>query len=141
MSLNETLTSELGPDDGGDPRRFHDRRTWDDQPRPNGRKALQLCGQVKDALHGILAECRDDVVRDLIVVSVVPAPNSARLLVAVAVSNTADATDATDPDTILERLHRHLGPIRAEVAASINRRKVPELAFVVTVASERFGSL
>ncbi len=131
MSLSESLTSELGPDDGGDPRRFHDRRTWDDQPRPNWRKALQLCGQVKDALHGILAECRDDVVRDVFVVSVVPAPNSARLLVAVAVSNTADATD---PDTILERLHRHLGPIRAEVAASINRRKVPELAFVVVAS-------
>ena len=131
MSVSESLTSETGPDDGGDPRRFHDRRTWDDQPRPNGRKALQLCGQVKDALHGILAECRDDVVRDCIVVSVVPAPNSARLLVAVAVPNTADATDH---NAILERLHRHLGPIRAEVAASINRRKVPELAFVVVMS-------
>jgi len=133
MSLSKSLTSELEPDDGGDPKRFHDRRTWDDRPRPNGRKALQLCGQVKDALHGILAECRDGVVRDLIVVSVVPAPNSARLRVAVAVPNTADATD---PGAILERLHRHLGPIRAEVAASINRRKVPELAFVVVANGE-----
>lgn len=84
--------AEPSAEDGSDPKRFHDRRTWD-QPRKPGRKALQLCGQVADALRAILPALADEVLQNLTVVSVEPAPNSGRLLVTVAGPAPADVTD------------------------------------------------
>lgn len=119
---------DLGPEDGGDPKRFFDRRTWASRPRRPGRKALQLCGQVRDAVHSTLAGCGDAVLRDLTVVAVSPAPHSGRLLVTVAVAPTADVTDR---DAVTEHLGRALGLLRREAAAAVSRRKVPELVFEV----------
>lgn len=118
------LCSEPGPDDGSDPRL---------DPRPTtgkvgNRKALQLCGQVADTLSGLLAGCGDAVLRDLAVVSVMPAPNSSRLLVTVApvVPDTP-----VDTATVLERLGHALHRLRTEVASAITRKRVPELTFRV----------
>ncbi|QEL18011.1 ribosome-binding factor A [Limnoglobus roseus] len=122
------LTDELTPDDGQDPKQFFDRRTQYDQSRQVGRKALQLCEQVKTSLHGILAVCADDVVRDLQVLAVLPAPHTGRLQIAVAVPSTADAVDRV---TVLSHLHRVSGWIRSEVASAIHRRKTPELVWDV----------
>jgi ribosome-binding factor A len=36
-----------------------------------------------------------------------------------------------DPSEVLSRLHRQQGKLRSEVAASIHRKKVPELTFCV----------
>jgi ribosome-binding factor A len=94
----------------------------------HGRKTLQLCEQVKRAVHEILADCADDVVRNLMVVSVVPAPNTGRLKIAVAVPLTADATDRATVETHLQRAS---GFIRTQVAAAISRRNVPELVWTV----------
>jgi ribosome-binding factor A len=94
-----------------------------------GRKALQLCGQVRDALGVILPGLADEVLRGLTVVSVEPAPHTGRLRVTVAVPSPADATDRT---TAAEHLGRAAGLIRREVAASVHRRKAPELTFEVT---------
>ena len=93
-------------------------RTADDH------KAWQLCRQVERALSFILAEGGDEVLADLAVQSVVPAPNASRLLVTVASIN-----PTATPMKILEHLQRDYGRIRTEVAASINRRKAPELGF------------
>jgi ribosome-binding factor A len=93
-----------------------------------GRKALQLCGQVENALHGILSGCADEVLQNVLVVSVVPAPNTGRLLITVAVSTTADVID---PTIILQHLNRANSYLRQQVATQINRRKVPELVFAV----------
>ena len=93
-----------------------------------GRKAKQLCRQVADTLDLVLGDCRDERLQALHVISVVPAPNSSRLLVTVSVDL---AGDEFDRHGILELLDQHTGRLRAEVAASINRKRVPALAFHV----------
>jgi len=114
-----------GIDDGSDPVRYHDRRrrhatASGDRP---GRKALQLCGQVRDTLTTALAGSGDDVLRTLTVTAVEPAPNAGRLLVLLAA--------AGDPGEADEHVHRAAGWLRTEVAAGITRRAVPELTFRV----------
>ena len=120
--------AELGPEDGSDPKKFHDKRQQFPPGREPGRKAWQLCGQVQDALRGILASCSEDRLQNLMVISVEPAPNTGRLMVTVADPVSADATDRT---LSYEAIHRALGLIRVEVAAAVNRRKAPELVFRV----------
>ena len=122
------LADEIGPEDGTDPKRFHDprRQTATFGPTTPGRKALQLCSQVRDALHGILANCADDQLRNLMVVSVEPAPHAGRLMVTVAVSHTADAADRI---TVEHHLAHAAGLLRREVAAVVHRRRAPELTF------------
>jgi ribosome-binding factor A len=107
-----------GQDDGLDPRR--DRREGSGKV-PN-RKALQLCAQVARTLASVFAECSDDVLRDLTVQSVVPAPNASRLLVTVAPA-------ISEADLLAEHLRRARGMLRGEVAAVINRRRMPDLVF------------
>jgi len=91
-----------------------------------GRKLLQLCGQVRDALIGLLPGCGDAVLREALVYLVEPAPNAGRLRVIVTVPE-----GGPDGDLVRERLQRATGMLRAEVAASINRKHAPELTFAV----------
>jgi hypothetical protein len=126
ISRRELLAacSDPGPEDGLDPR-THGRS----EPRkvPN-RKALQLCGQVARTLAAVLAgECGDDVLRDLRVESVVPAPNAGRLLVTVSLAALADPGAA---DRAAGRLEHARGRLRSEVAA-VHRRRAPDLVFRV----------
>ncbi len=114
--------SDPGDLDGQDPR--YDRQT---PGRRAGRKCLQLCGQVARTLAAVLAgECGDDLLRDLVVESVTPAPNAGRLLVTVSLAPSADPALA---DSAAERLERARGRLRAEVAAAVHRRRVPDLLF------------
>ncbi len=125
-SRKEMLSAcdDVGPGDGTDPR--YDFRSPADKAR--NRKALQLCGQASEALNLALASCGDDVLRDLFIRSVVPAPNSGRLLVTVERSpSSAEVGDAE----VLARLQAAAGLLRREVAAAINRRRAPELTFRV----------
>ena len=93
------------------------------------RKAKQLCRQVADTLSLVLAgDGRDELLGCLQVQSVVPAPNASRLLVTV----TADLGEqVVDTQQVLDRLAVQMGRLRAEVAASINRKRVPLLLFQV----------
>jgi ribosome-binding factor A len=113
--------SEIGPDDGLDPRY--------DKPvggrRGPGRKALQLCRQVAEALDAALAGCGDAVLQGLRVADVKPAPNSGRLLVTVAA-----AAEPLPADEVNGHLRNAAGVLRSEVASAIHRRRVPELTFV-----------
>jgi ribosome-binding factor A len=116
---------EIGPDDGVDPRTQF--------PRPgrrrSSRKALQLRGQIARTLSVVLAyESGDDLLRNLTVTAVEPAPNSTRVLVTVCLEAPAAAVDLGE---ILERLQRASGKLRTEVAAAIHRKRVPELVFRV----------
>ena len=122
------VADDIDPDDGSDPRRFHDRRRRAipmATPRGPSRKARQLCGQVKDALAGVLAGCGDEVLRNLTVVAVEPAPHSGRLAVTVAVPTPAVPADRA---RAADRLDAALGRLRREVAAAVHRRRAPELA-------------
>jgi len=93
------------------------------------RKAKQLCRQVADTLDLVLSgDCRDELLQSLHVVSVVPAPNSSRLLVTVSADLPIEEFDRRQ---VLERLADQTGRLRSEVAASINRKRVPSLVFHV----------
>jgi ribosome-binding factor A len=115
--------AEPGPDDGLDPR--YDRLI--SPHKVANRKALQLCGQVADTLALLLAgDSADDVLRDLLVETVRPAPNSSRLLVTV-----SPCVPDADLDPIRQALDRAHGRLRGEIASAIHRRRVPELMFRV----------
>lgn len=116
------LAAEVGPEDGDDPKEFH-AKPWD-APKAAGRKAHQLCEQVKNALHSAFAACGDSLLQALTVMSVEPAPHSGRLLVIV-------HCDCVTRDEILGKLNAARGFLRTEVAAAICRRYAPELAFEV----------
>ena len=94
------------------------------------RKTLQLCSQVADTLNYVLSgDCDDELLQDLQVMSVVPAPNASQLLVTV---YPVVATEASfDPAEVRRRLLAAVGRLRSEVAASITRRKAPKLLFQV----------
>jgi len=91
-----------------------------------GRKLLQLCGQVREALISILPGCGDIVLRDVLVHLVEPAPNAGRLRVIATVPD-----DGPDAGLVQERLKKAAGMLRWEVAGAINRKHAPELAFEV----------
>ena len=88
-------------------------------------KAAQLCAQVREALSLSLAAIEDDVMLDLFVLDVTPAPDAGRLRV------TVGAGDEYTRDEILERVDHHMSALRAEVASSIHRKKTPTLVFEV----------
>lgn len=109
----------------------------EDQPtcgsdRRQSRKSKQLCRQVAESLDWVLSgDSRDELLQNLRVVAVEPAPYSSRLRVTVA---SHLPPEEAEPRAILDRLQRHSGRLRCEVAASIHRRKVPTLVFEVLVA-------
>lgn len=93
------------------------------------RKTLQLCRQIADTLNYVLSgELNDDVLRNVYVDSVQPAPDASRLMVSVAL---IDPNDTTPADKVLHRLGLWSPRIRSEVAHSIHRRKTPELSYCV----------
>src|SRR6478672_834031 len=102
-----------GPEDGRDPRL--DRRGQSGKV-PN-RKALQLCAQVARTLTAVLAACGDEVLRNLVVESVTPAPNASRLLVRVA------SSVAVEAEPLLAHLQQAHSMLRSEVASAVNRRR------------------
>lgn len=97
--------------------------------RGAGRKTLQLCSQVADTLNHVLGGQHDDLLRDLQVMSVVPAPDASQLLVTVYPVSQSEA--AFDTDEVQRRLSTAAGHLRGEVAASITRKKTPKLMFQV----------
>lgn len=110
-------------------RRQVNRYIASDQPRRPDRKTLQLCGQIADTLNYVLTgELDDDVLRNVYVERVEPAPDASRLMVHVA---PLDANDPTPPALMLQRLHEASATLRSEVAASIHRRKTPQLSFCI----------
>ncbi len=128
------VCDEIGPDDGVDPRevakaKMAQHRSLNPAPRGIGRKAQQLGRQVGETLDSVLAgDSRDELLRGLRVVSVVPAPDASRLLVTLAPRPPFDA-GSIDPAAILAHLQRASGWLRTEVATAVTRRKAPLLAF------------
>ncbi len=123
----EQLCTEAWAEDGIDPR-----LTKREAMPKVGRKALQLCSQIRDALDvALAAECGDPLLQALSVIDVQPAPNSARLLVMLRLP-----TD-TSADEVTAHLSRAAGKLRCEVATAITRKQVPELAFCVVSPQPR----
>ena len=136
------LCAEPGEEDGLDPRLGMRRGGRGGRTRHSGgpafgpgsptppvdRKAAQLCRQVAVTLDEVLAECRDDVLRDLHVVDVAPFPDASRLLVTVSAVD-AGAPGSPGPEAVLEHLRHAGGHLRREVAAAVTRRHAPLLVY------------
>jgi ribosome-binding factor A len=91
-------------------------------------KTAALCKQVARALALALAgECADPLLQSLQVDEVLPAPNAGRLLVRLRAPNAS-------PLEILPRLEHVRGLLRASIAASIARKRTPELLFAIIPA-------
>ena len=122
------FTSSVHPTDGTDPR--FDRP---DGGRGGGkRKTRQLCAQVADALGLVVAGCGDDVLRNLYVVSVDPAPDESRLLVTLG----SLPNERADPIEVMTRVAQVAPGFRHEVASSITRRRVPQLDYRYVAAPD-----
>jgi ribosome-binding factor A len=123
VARKELLSScaEVGQEDGGDARDFFKKPV----EKVTNRKALQLCGQIARTLSLVLSESGDDVLRELAVETVQPAPTSARLLI------TLSLLDGVDASAAIHCIERSGGWLRHEVAGAIHRRKTPELTFRV----------
>jgi ribosome-binding factor A len=117
----------VGPDDGIDPRLlFHA-----SSRKKGDRGVRRLCSQVREALTFAFAgSCRDEVLLSLYVEDVEPAPDATRLAVTVRVPCDVDVAVARDHVT------RAAGMLREEAAASIRRRRAPELVFRVLPSDE-----
>jgi ribosome-binding factor A len=119
----EDLAADRSPEDGGDPKEFH-QKPWN-APKKAGRKAQQLCQQVRDALAGAFAACGDPAVQAAAVLAVEPAPHTGRLRVLVG------APPDVGRGAVAAGVERAAGHLRTEVAAAISRRHAPELVFEV----------
>ena len=119
----QSMRADQSDEDGADPRTFFRN---DRQRDKSNRKTVQLCSQVAETLRLVLSgDQGDDVLSELEVVSVTPAPDAAQLLVVVA------PRFAPGPDmaTVYERLAGESGRLRAEVSTAITRRRAPKLVF------------
>lgn len=95
--------------------------------RGEDRKVKQLCREVHRVLTEVLSgEVSDTRIAGLLVDSVVPAPDASRLLVLVLLPREED-----DAAAIHAGLDRLKGCLRAEIAAAIQRKRTPDLAFQV----------
>jgi ribosome-binding factor A len=120
------------PDDGLDSRERSKRHGGE---RRDHRKTGQLCRQVFRALSLALSELESGSswAWGLTVDAVDPAPNAARLRVTISFGGTRALDEALEA---LCRLQRLSGRLRAEVAASITRKKAPELIFELAAPEE-----
>jgi ribosome-binding factor A len=117
---------DIQADDGIDPREFFKSTPTRGK---TGRKVMQLCRQVAETLEQVLSgELGDDELRCLRVMSVVPAPDSSRMLVTL---HADCAIDQFDRPRLEEKLASCTGRLRAAVSAAITRRKTPSLTMVV----------
>jgi len=123
-----SLCAEVGPEDGLDPRKFFRPK----EIRSIDHKALRLAGHVARTLAlSFPGGAEDAVLSECAVVSVEPCLDGSRLLVTI---GPARPGAALDPARVLERIERVRGHLRAEVAASLRRKRAPELVFRVAVA-------
>lgn len=127
------LCSELREDDGVDPREFF---RAGKSPSKAGRKTLQLCSQVRDALNYLLAgDSGDELLSQFQVADVRPAPDATQLLVIV--QPVVQPSAAIEASEVLARLANASGRLRAGVAAAITRKRAPQLLFQIVGLSWR----
>lgn len=116
------LCDERGIEDGADPRVFFRRRE-----RSGNHKSERLCGTV----HRTLSLCLSSTIAHeagVAVESVEPAESPGRLLVVLRADR---PLDPASHGHILRAIESTRGALRAEVAAAVSRRRVPDLTFLV----------
>lgn len=111
----------------GDEDAFSGRASRALRRRQQENKLGGLCRQVQRTVAlSLSGECHDEVLRDLLVWAVLPAPDASRLLVQVYFSAARPDVSLVD---VLARLERVNAWLRGEVARSIVRKRAPELMF------------
>jgi ribosome-binding factor A len=116
----------LGTDDGIDSRDLFRNRSR----KKSHHKAHQLCRQVMETINYLLAgDLGDSRLHQVMVDSVTPAPDASRLLVSIRLMDLHPDFDLT---AIQSALQGASGLIRCEVASVVQRKKAPELVFLVT---------
>ena len=94
----------------------------------DGRQTKRLCAQVRRIMSQYLSlETADEVLQSLFVETVEPSPDDSCLLVRL---NMPQDLQVEIRD-VMDRLQRAKSEVRAEIARAINRRKTPDLLFVV----------
>ena len=129
---------QIHADDGVHPRDFFESPSTGSptsrRVKRANRSAQQLCRQAWEALSlSLSADGRDPLLQEVQIHRVSPAPDASRLLVVVAMD---DDRQLARRDEVLDRLREHAGRLRAELAASINRKRVPHLVFEVAAPSQ-----
>ncbi len=115
----------IGPEDGIDPRELIRRAT----NSTDERKTRQLCRQVERTLSFVLGgEVSDERLRDLMILSVDPAPHSNHLLVTMQTNAVVTGEQLIALEGILSS---HKGTMRTAIANAINRRKTPDISLRV----------
>jgi ribosome-binding factor A len=118
---------EIHADDGIDPKEFFKRQRKRGKANHHGD---QLCRQVAETMDLVLSgDTHDELLQSLHVVSVVPAPDSSRLLVAL---HSDLPPELFEQSEIESRLAEHAGRLRCAIASAITRRKTPNLTFQVS---------
>ncbi|MFT3691542.1 MAG: hypothetical protein QM831_00260 [Kofleriaceae bacterium] len=82
-------------------------------------------------------EIDDPLIDDLMLASVIPAPNASRVLVTLVASR--EDLSANERDVVLTRIEENAAELREDVAAEITRQRVPELVFRIASRSELVG--
>lgn len=102
--------------------------------KKSNHKAHQLCKQVMETINILLAGGLGDArLHQILVDSVTPAPDSTRLRISVRPMDSNSEYGLSEIQAALNEAH---GLIRCEVAAAVQRKKTPELVFLV-VPEER----
>lgn len=115
------LCADLSPDDG--PPKSRRKESRDDSS--DDRKTMQLCAQVRRALHGVIPFPGSSYFEGLVVEAVEPDPDASRLRVVISVPPSC----AQPIPSLKQRLIDRVGFIRSEVASQIHRKRVPILTF------------
>jgi len=83
--------------------------------------------EIERSLSFALAAAHDARLQDLLIIDVQPAPDASRFAVVVSAPRGADRA------AIEAALKHAIGELRGEIARSLQRKRTPELAFVVEV--------
>ena len=136
MSFHKTRGRK--PKRGGDvwPGEDHSPEQYFGDAHREGRgnwKREQLCKQVERAAALVVGDWVDDVLLGAAVASVEPWPDAARLRITVVLASPRVTEQVQEAH---EALTRAVAAFRAEIARSIRRKRVPEIAFQVMLSSE-----
>lgn len=134
LSAAKQLCNELGPEDGIDPRYLARQK----QGKSRNHKGKQLCKEAKRTLALVLAgEVSDPLLQNLAVDDVVTNDQGEFLWITLKATGNATATKINEIEMRLQSLQ---GFLRAAVAQSVRRKRVPALKFRVMTATEEVSN-
>jgi ribosome-binding factor A len=129
-----SLCDEIGPEDGLDPRRLS--RAL--ETKRQSHKTKQLCKAAQRTLSlswgGAFG---DPILQSLSITDVTPDEGGASLLISFSCKDDGTSSDTT---RILAKLHAVQGLLRAAIARSVNRKRVPTLKFKRVRANSEVSS-